>query len=112
MLEEEDFNTFYPRCFDLYDVTEFEDWVEEFKFSKVLAILKSALEIPEEEVRENQHLLELCLECGRRYGLGLKEKLKMIQSKQYPIITAEEWNQISNPKSIPKQNSTNPKSTL
>ncbi|EGR31656.1 tubulin-tyrosine ligase family protein, putative [Ichthyophthirius multifiliis] len=35
-----DFDVFYPRCFDLGDVQEFEDFVEEFKFSHAESVVK------------------------------------------------------------------------
>lgn len=96
----EDPDEFYPRCYDLYDVAEFEDWIEEFKFSKVVAILKSALELSQEELVKNRGLLRLCLECGKRYGVPAKHKIAMIENKKYPVISAEEWQCISNPKTI------------
>lgn len=35
-----DIDTFYPRCFDCNDETEFEDFLEDFKTTKAEAILK------------------------------------------------------------------------
>jgi len=35
-----DIDKFYPRCFDLFDSIEFEDFIEEFKLSKAESILK------------------------------------------------------------------------
>ena len=36
-----DYDQFYPRCFDLFDIIEFEDFIEEFIFSKAESILKT-----------------------------------------------------------------------
>jgi hypothetical protein len=60
----EDPDEFYPRCYDLYDSLEFEDWIEEFKFSKIVAILKSSLYVAEEERGKNRRLLETCINCA------------------------------------------------
>ena len=30
-----DSDLFYPRCYDLADLTDFEDWIEDYKFTKV-----------------------------------------------------------------------------
>lgn len=30
-----DVDSFYPRCYDLNDTSDFEDFIQEFKFSKV-----------------------------------------------------------------------------
>jgi tubulin monoglycylase TTLL3/8 len=37
----EDVDNFYPRCFDLNDISDFDDFLEDFKFSLALSILKS-----------------------------------------------------------------------
>lgn len=34
-----DIYKFFPVCYDLYDQTDFEDFLEEFKFSKAISIL-------------------------------------------------------------------------
>ena len=34
-----DIDHFYPRCFDLGDSQDFDDFLEEFKFSKVILVL-------------------------------------------------------------------------
>ena len=34
---------FYPRCFDLSDLSQFEDWIEDYKFTRNEAILKNFL---------------------------------------------------------------------
>lgn len=39
--QQEDIDAFYPRCFDLNDLNDFEDFVEDFKFSEAEKILKS-----------------------------------------------------------------------
>jgi tubulin monoglycylase TTLL3/8 len=33
--EDCDIDTFYPRCYDLGDLTDFEDFIEDFKINKV-----------------------------------------------------------------------------
>jgi len=35
-----DYHSFYPRCFDLSDPLEFEDFIEEFKYSYAESLLK------------------------------------------------------------------------
>jgi tubulin monoglycylase TTLL3/8 len=35
-----DFHSFYARCYDLYDAVEFEDFIEEFKFTYAESVLK------------------------------------------------------------------------
>lgn len=38
---QENIDEFYPRCFDLNDFNEFDDFVEDFKFSEAEKVLKS-----------------------------------------------------------------------
>lgn len=36
--ENVDYETFFPRCYDLGDITDFEDFIEDYKISKVVYI--------------------------------------------------------------------------
>lgn len=38
--QQEDIDMFYPRCFDLNDFNEFDDFIEDFKFSEAEKVLK------------------------------------------------------------------------
>lgn len=39
-----DVDTFYPRCYDLADLSQFEDWLEDYKYTRCEAFLKSFMQ--------------------------------------------------------------------
>lgn len=84
-------DVYYPRCFDLHDSAEFEDWVEDFKFGKVVAILKAAQDKPSEE---HERLLVVCVALARRYGIDLPRKIALLEEGRFPVISHEEWTAI------------------
>ena len=52
----EDVDMFFPRCFDLNDLSEFDDFVEDFKFSEAEKLLKS---ISLDKVSSQKNSIEL-----------------------------------------------------
>jgi len=53
---------FFPMCYDVNDVGEFDDFIEEYKFGKAIAILQQALKVKRgEEVprKENPSIMRL-----------------------------------------------------
>jgi tubulin monoglycylase TTLL3/8 len=42
--QNDDIDEYFPKCYDLNDVAEFDDFVEEFKFSQAVAILKQSVD--------------------------------------------------------------------
>ena len=68
-------DTFYPRCYDLEDKHEFEDFIEDFKFQKAEALLKEfALGIRRISEEKLKTSIEIC-ERKLNYYFCLKEKV-------------------------------------
>lgn len=74
-----DIDMFYPRCFDLEDANEFEDFIEEFKFSKAEAILKEFLKFKNPHIDKNRELIiKTALAAIGRKILDVYEKINQI----------------------------------
>lgn len=86
-------DVYYPRCFDLHDSSEFQDWVEDFKFTKVVAILKAAAEL--QDFERNERLLVLCLFLAKRYGIDTEKKIRLIQQGEFPVVSLQEWSWVT-----------------
>ncbi|KRX07850.1 hypothetical protein PPERSA_10134 [Pseudocohnilembus persalinus] len=72
-LENKDPHKFYPRCFDIIDSVELEDFIEEFKFSKAESLV-------------------LCTIFTEVKSMQFTKKIEQIINKNdYPIITPQEW---------------------
>jgi len=70
-----DIDTFYPRCYDLEDKLEFEDFIEDFKFQKAESLLKEfALGIRKVSEEKIKTSIEIC-ERKLNYYYCLKEKV-------------------------------------
>jgi len=57
--ENEDIDEFYPRCYDLNDVGDFDDFMEDFKFEQAIGILRLAQDRKPEESSPSYNILKL-----------------------------------------------------
>ncbi|KAL4438623.1 hypothetical protein ABPG74_015521 [Tetrahymena malaccensis] len=97
-----DIDTFYPRCFDLSDVQEFEDFIEEFKFTQAESTLKLYVEnklVIDQKAKQYEKYLRLkillaCVAIKRR-TYSIEKKISLISVNTLPIISPEEWSVIN-----------------
>ena len=76
-----DIDEFYPRCYDLEDVNEFEDFIEEFKFTKAEGIIKEFLKINKNVVQldKNKELsIKIAMGVVCRKIMDVYEKIHQI----------------------------------
>jgi tubulin monoglycylase TTLL3/8 len=93
-----DIDYFFPRCFEMSERTDFEDFLEDFKCSKALSLLKQfnsktfLKQITEEQIISCIETWEKKLEL-----LSMVEKLKDSETKldylrpQSKLMTVKEW---------------------
>ncbi|CAD8205143.1 unnamed protein product [Paramecium pentaurelia] len=89
-----DSNTFFPRCYDLSDENDFEDFLEEYKFTFAENYLKKN---PKDEEKIN-----IAIEILNYKLMPIQDKINRITCEDYPICTPQQW-QILYKKSEPKQ---------
>ena len=75
-----DIDEFYPRCYDLDDANEFEDFIEEFKFTRAEAIIKEFLKFKSGGlVDKNRELIvKTAIAVLARKTLDIYEKIQLI----------------------------------
>ena len=83
---------FFPRCFDVNDVAEFENFFEDFKFTQAQAILKNYIKskglLPvNSSIEVCFKAIEVCLAIVERQFLNLEEKLNWISNGKPIYIT-------------------------
>ena len=89
----DDVDKFYPRCFDLNDVDEFDDFVEDFKFCEAEKFLKLYQETSTEEKNSLALVLKVIVSlniCEKRLQ-GLDATINQLLRGTYESITADEW---------------------
>jgi len=69
--ENEDIDGYYPRCYDLNDIGDFDDFMEDFKFEQAIATLRQAKDRQDDtnSPEYNAFKLRLCVAlsiCERR----------------------------------------------
>jgi hypothetical protein len=65
------FHEFYPRCYDVCDTIELEDFLEEFKFCHAQKYLKENISAENLSILQKAKL-QVCLESLPRKFLSLK----------------------------------------
>ncbi|EGR28974.1 tubulin-tyrosine ligase family protein, putative [Ichthyophthirius multifiliis] len=98
-----DFNLFYPKCFEITDVQEFEDFVEEFKFCKAESILKQFIQFNiEDEFKKTDFFaflqIQVYISCLalKKKCLNVSNKIQEILKNNFPFINPNEWLFINN----------------
>lgn len=96
MSEQCDFTEFYPRCYDLGDQQDFQDFIEDFKYSKTESMLLDF----ENRAEEMEHFsgkyrfrIRLCLFIQMRRSLSLPELLHQVLFKDdySHLVHPGEW---------------------
>ena len=95
--QNENIDEIFPKCYDLNDVGEFDDFVEEFKFGQAIAILRNAFE-PNKVAKvlsstHNLYKLKVAVAidvCTRRMRPFEDIVIEMMKSEDY-LLTQEEW---------------------
>ena len=74
-----DIDEFYPRCYDLEDANDFEDFIEEFKFTKAESVIKEFLRQKNNNVDKNKELMiKIAINAVSRKYLDVYEKIHQI----------------------------------
>lgn len=74
-----DIDEFYPRCYDLEDANDFEDFIEEFKFTKAESVIKEFLRLKNNNVDKNKELMiKIAINAVSRKYLDVYEKIHQI----------------------------------
>jgi len=97
--ENEDIDEYYPRCYDLNDIGDFDDFMEDFKFEQAIATLRQAKGRKDEPNSPdyNAFKLRLCIAlsiCERRlkpFDMIVFDSVKNENS----LFTQEEWELIN-----------------
>jgi len=100
----DDIDHIYPRCYDLNDVQEFEDFLEDFKFGEAIAILRlveKVNELAETKQEDIQFLkFKLCVAlsvCERRLK-PIEKTVESIMKGKSTVVSLEEWNVMTSEK--------------
>lgn len=91
--QKEDIDTFFPRCFDLNDVAEFDDFIEDFKLSEAEKFLKIFKNSNGEGAKNPLLILKVLvsLEIFERRLQSLDMTINQLIKGTYETVTAEEW---------------------
>ena len=91
--QKDDIDTFFPRCFDLNDIAEFDDFLEEFKFSEAEKFLKIFNDSKGEEAKNILLILKVlvALEIFERRMQSLDSTISQLIKGTYETISVEEW---------------------
>ncbi|KAL4480394.1 hypothetical protein ABPG74_020910 [Tetrahymena malaccensis] len=94
--ENVDIDTFYPRCFDLNDPEDFENFVEEFKSSKAESILKRYMRMYFEKDQDIEKIKKQAVIAFNVCERKMKELDEIIDDpNSIQLITKKEWNILS-----------------
>jgi tubulin monoglycylase TTLL3/8 len=89
-----DIDKFFPRCYDLGDQPDFENFVENFKIGFAETVVRRFLVQP-----ERYHKLELkvriALEILERRLNSFSEAIETINTANFPMISPEDWSIIT-----------------
>ncbi|CAD8207870.1 unnamed protein product [Paramecium pentaurelia] len=87
-------NTFFPRCYDLSDEGDFEDFLEEYKFTFAENYLKKN---PKDEEK-----ILIAIQILNNKLMPIQNKINRITADDYPVCTPQQWQILYN-KPEPKQ---------
>lgn len=85
-----DIDRFYPRCYDLGDQYEFENFVEGFKFSFAESVAKRFMKDKLRYIKAELKIWTV-LKILRKFGLSMVERINKINAGEFPVIDAQEW---------------------
>jgi tubulin monoglycylase TTLL3/8 len=83
-----DSHRFYPKCFDLADQVDFENFVENFKISFSESVAKRFL-IDKKRYHKLETKIRIAYEVLKRRVLGFGALLQSVNQGQFPVITPE-----------------------
>ena len=90
-----DLHEFFPRCYDVNDVSELENFYESFKETYVESLLKNYLfskgKVPESLAETSEKVIAKCLEISKQRFLPVVEKLRMIEKQKNLLIAVEDF---------------------
>jgi tubulin monoglycylase TTLL3/8 len=101
-----DIDEFYPRCYDLEDANDFEDFIEEFKFTKAEGLVKEFFKMKGSNIDKNRELVTKVAMAAIGRILDVYEKIHQILEIMFfyeilydglkgmgvlPVILQEEW---------------------
>jgi len=85
-----DIDNFYPRCYDISERNDFEDFMEDFKITKVISLLKEFSDNSNPEKFNSSQKISCCLDIIER---KINEWNTPFQARK--LITDKEWATIS-----------------
>lgn len=85
-----DIDRFYPRCFDLGDQVDFENFVENFKFSFAESCAKRFL-VDKGRYQGLELKIRIIFDILKRRLLSFTDTVNTINNGFFPVITPEEW---------------------
>jgi len=94
-----DIDTFYPRCFDLTDVADYEDFLDEFKRVKAESILKQyviACKNNDPKVKDMELRVQVAARVCENRLIDLDELLDDQTMISHVLVSAEEWEILAN----------------
>ena len=95
-------NYLYPRCFDVNDVAELEDFFEDFKLSQLKSYLQQFIQNKGLIYPKQIEILQLTLKILSRDLLPFGAKIDMIRKGKSLLISQEEWAFLSTWKQVAK----------
>ena len=94
-----DIDNFYPRCYDLSERNDFEDFLENFKTTKVISLLKEFSENSQNEnffdSQKQKQKIKICMEILKRKITEWNNPLlnrNSISDKEWTIVSEEDSN--------------------
>jgi len=94
-----DIDTFYPRCFDLTDVADYEDFLDEFKRVKAESILKqyvTACKNNDPKVKDMELRVQVAARVCENRLIDLDELLDDQTMISQMLVSPEEWEILAN----------------
>lgn len=83
-----DADRFYPRCFDLGDQVDFENFVENFKYSFAESVVKRFL-VDKKRYEKLELKIRITVDILRRRVLSFSSKVNEINKGNFLTITPE-----------------------
>jgi hypothetical protein len=92
---DDDVDTLYPLCYDINDIGEFEDFIEQYKFNQAICVLRGKYSSEKTGSSDEINLLtaKICasIDILQKRMKPLEEIIKDIFKNDTPLVTAEEY---------------------
>ncbi|KRX02871.1 hypothetical protein PPERSA_04074 [Pseudocohnilembus persalinus] len=94
-----DIDNFFPRCYDLGDTQGFQDFIENYKFTKVESFLRQVFKVYNKVYLQEDQVLTLdmklkielaCAICNRR-NMPFFETYNLAINDIYPVVSPQEY---------------------